>query len=115
MQRLVISLLATAGLVLASSMWVVHATPLTVGIPSQEFSPIQKVGCERAGDNCPYGYRIERHGGHGWSCEPCWQQKHGYNQRHYRDYGDRDENYEPRRYRQYDDGDYEGPRRYRNY
>ena len=37
MHKLVISLAATAGLVLASSMWVVHATPLTVGIPSQGF------------------------------------------------------------------------------
>jgi hypothetical protein len=65
MQKLVISLAATGGLVLASSMWVVHATPLTVGIPSQGFSPIEKIGCEGGPspkDRCPYGYRIARHG-----------------------------------------------------
>ena len=113
MQKLVGSLAAAAALVIASSMWIVHATPLTVGTSSREFSLIEKIGCESAGDNCPYGYRIKRHGGHGWSCEPCWPQRHGHYQHNYQDYGDRD--YEPRRYHQYNDEDYDGPRRYRDY
>jgi hypothetical protein len=112
MEKLVGSLAGTAALVLASSMCVAHATPFTLGTPSGEFSPIEKIGCAREGDNCPYGYRIERHGGRGWSCEPCWHQQHGYYRHNYQDYGDQD--YQ-RRPRQYGDGDYEEPRRYRDY
>jgi hypothetical protein len=110
MQKLVIALTATTALGLGSAVGVVKATPLTgsIATPSQEFSPIQKIGCERAGENCPYGYRIVKGRGHGWSCEPCWPQ-HGpkywrwgevdYEPRHYRDYDDR--YYEPRHYREY--------------
>jgi hypothetical protein len=76
MQKLVIAA-ATAGLVLASSMWVVHATPFIVGIPSQEFSPIEKIGCAKAG-KFPYGQYLVRHTGHGPSCEPCSPQKQEY-------------------------------------
>jgi hypothetical protein len=122
MQKLMITL-TTSALVLGSAVWVVKATPLTAstGISSQDYSPIEKIGCARAGDNCPYGYRIERHGGGRWSCEPCWQQgskyrdwgESDYQSRRYRQYGD--ENYEPRRYQQYDDRYYEEPRRYRDY
>jgi hypothetical protein len=123
MQKLMITL-TTSALVLGSAVWVVKATPLTgsAGISSQDYSPIEKIGCAKAGDNCPYGYRIERHGGGKWSCEPCWQGQQGskywqgdrdYEPRRYQQYGD--ENYEPRRYQQYDDRDYEEPRRYRDY
>lgn len=84
------------------------ATPLTVGIPSQEFSPIEKIGCARAGDNCPYGQRIVRGGG-GWWCEPCWRHGHG----HGNWSGNYDRDYEPRHYRDY--GDWDEPRRYRDY
>jgi hypothetical protein len=91
-----------------SMMWTAHATSMnTMDAFPRMFSPVEKIGCATAGDNCPYGYRIERHGGKGWSCEPCWDQKHG---SRYRDWNDR--YYEPRRYRDY--GDY-GPRRYRDY
>jgi hypothetical protein len=117
MQKLVIAL-TTSALVLGSAVWVVKATPLTgsTGISSQDYSPIEKIGCAKAGDNCPYGYRIERHGGGKWSCEPCWQQGSGdrdYEPRRYRQYGDED--YEGKHYRQYDNRDYEEPRRYRDY
>ena len=123
MQKLVAFLAATAALVLASSICVAHATPLPGATPPREFSPIERIGCARAGDNCPYGYRIERHGGRGWSCEPCDNQKHGYYQRDYQEDGDQDYpprryqqyGYEPWRYRQYDDGAYDGPRRYQDY
>jgi hypothetical protein len=101
---------ATAALMLCGTMvWAAHGTPLTgaIGPISRDFSPIEKVGCERSGDNCPLGYRIERHGGGRWTCEPCWDQKHG---SRYRDWNDRYS--EPRRYREY--GDY-GSRRYRDY
>jgi hypothetical protein len=101
MQKLMSSLAATAALVLCgSAFWVAQATPMTgpMGTPS-EFSPIEKVGCAQAGDNCPYGQRIVRGGGHGWWCEPCGYQKHGHYQQHYRDYDNRD--YEPRHYRDY--------------
>jgi hypothetical protein len=123
MQKLVIAL-TTSALVLGWTVWVVKAAPLTspIGTPSRN-SPIEKIGCVKAGDNCPYGYRIERHGGGSWSCEPCGNQKRGskyqgwgdrdYEPRRYQQYGG--ENYEPRRYQQYDDRDYEEPRRYRDY
>ena len=112
MQKRAIFLTATAALVLASSMWVVHAASFSVGIPSQKFWPIEKIGCEGRGEKCPYGFTAQRRDGH-LTCVPCWPQEHGYSHRRYRDYGD--ENYEPRRYRQYRDGDYEEPRRYRDY
>jgi hypothetical protein len=137
MQKLVIAF-TTSALVLGSAVWVVKAAPLTgsTGISSQDYSPIEKIGCAKAGDNCPYGYRIERHGRGKWSCEPCWQGQQGskyrdwgdrdYEPRHYQQYGGEnygprryqqygDESYEPRRYQQYDDRDYEEPRRYRDY
>ena len=72
-----------------SMMWAANAISLTnqvLSIPRE--SSLDKVGCERAGDNCPYGYRIERHGGKGWSCEPCWKRGEDYEPRRYRDYGD---------------------------
>jgi hypothetical protein len=98
-----------------------QATPLSSSstLVAQNSSALVQVGCERSGDNCPYGYRIERHGGHGWSCEPCWSQKHSYwgdrdyEPRHYREHGD--EGYEPRRYRNYGDDQGYDPRWYRNY
>jgi hypothetical protein len=123
MQKLFIAF-TTSALVLGSGIGAVRSTPLTdaAGMSSQHYSAMQKIGCTRAGDNCPYGYRIERHGGKGWSCEPCWEQKHGsryrdwndryYEPRQYRDYGE--EGYDPRRYRYYGDQGYD-PRWYRNY
>jgi hypothetical protein len=98
MRKLMIALTATAALVLCGSVaWVAQASPLTgaIGTPSQELSPLEKIGCQTAGDNCPYGQRIVRGGGGRWWCEPCWPQKHGqkywgggdqgYGQRHYRE------------------------------
>ena len=137
MQKLVIAL-TTSALVLGSAVWVVKAAPLagSTGLPAEDYSPIEKIGCAKSGDNCPYSYRIERHGGGNWSCEPCGEEQHGskhrdrgdrdYEPRHYGQYGGEnygprryqqygDENYEPRRYQQYDDRDYEEPRRYRDY
>jgi len=88
----IIVLTGIAALMLGGSMvWVAHATSLTntMGSFPREFSPIEKIGCERSGDNCPIGYRIERHGGGRWSCEPCWPQKQkywkGYGPRHYQE------------------------------
>jgi hypothetical protein len=77
MQKLVIAVAATAALVLCgSALWVAQATPFagSTGRPSQDFSPIERIGCTKAGDNCPYGQRIVRHTGHGPSCEPCSSQ-----------------------------------------
>jgi hypothetical protein len=116
------ALIALTALMLGSAVWAANATPLTGSIPtpSQNNSPMETVGCTTAGDNCPYGYRIERHGGKGWSCERCGDQKQGsryrdwndrYNEpRRYQDYG----NYEPRRYRDYDERYYQ-PRYNREY
>ena len=61
-----------AALMLGSSMmWTAHATSTNTmdafAFPSA-FSPIEKIGCEGAGEKCPYGYTIERHGRKGWSC-----------------------------------------------
>jgi hypothetical protein len=108
----------TFGLILGSAGWA-EATPLSGPPLAPNHSLLETIGCTTAGDNCPYGYRIERHGGKGWSCKPCWDQKHGsryrdedhrYDEprrhREYGDYGSRrsrdyDDNYEPRRYRDY--------------
>lgn len=92
MKRLRIAPAVSPLIVIGPWLWTSQTAPLG-SIP-----PIEKIGCARSGDKCPYGYRIERHGGHGWSCEPCWPQKHSY-------LGDRD--YEPKRYRDYDDQGYE--------
>jgi hypothetical protein len=76
MQKLVIAVAATAALVLCGSgSWVAQATPFdgSTGRPSQDYSPLEKIGCTKAGDNCPYGQRIVRHTGHGPACEPCSQ------------------------------------------
>ena len=119
MHKPLIALAGTAALMLGSAVSV-KAIPLSPGASSQDQSPIEEIGCVRAGDNCPYGYRIERHGGKGWSCEPCGDQKQGsryrdwndrYSEprRYYRGYGD----YQPRRYYR-DYGDY-GPRQYQEY
>ena len=77
MQRPMISFSAMAALVLCGGFWVAQATPLTssIGIPSQHYAPIEKVGCRHAGDTCPYGKRIVRHSGHGTTCEPCEESK----------------------------------------
>jgi hypothetical protein len=108
---------ATAALIVCGSvMWAAHASSVTssVGSLPRDFSVVKKIGCERAGDNCPYGYRIERHGGKGWSCTPCWKPGsryrdwNDYEPRRYRDYGD----YGERRYRRYEDERYYEPRRY---
>jgi hypothetical protein len=93
--------------VAGSMMCAANAISLTnqvLAIPRE--SSLDKVGCERAGDNCPYGYRIERHGGKGWSCEPCWKRGEDYEPRRYRD------DYGERRYRHYEDERYYEPRRY---
>jgi hypothetical protein len=74
MRRLMISLLATAALVLCGPAFsVAQASPLasSIGIPSQHYSPIENIGCRHAGDTCPYGKRIVRHSGRGTTCEPC--------------------------------------------
>jgi hypothetical protein len=90
-----------------SMMWTAHATSTnTMDAFPSAFSPIEKIGCEGAGEKCPYGYTIERHGRKGWSCKPCWDQRQG---SRYRDWNDRD--YGPRRYRDYDER-YNEPRRY---
>ena len=78
MGRLMFSLSATAALLLCGAAFsVAQATPLvgSMGIPSQHYAPIEKVGCRHAGDTCPYGKRIVRHSGHGTSCEPCEESK----------------------------------------
>jgi hypothetical protein len=119
MRKPFIALAGTTALMLGSAVSV-KAIPLSPGASSQDQSPIEEIGCVTAGDNCPYGYRIERHGGKGWSCEPCGDQKQGsryrdwndrYSEprRYYRGYGD----YQPRRYYR-DYGDY-GPRQYQEY
>src|SRR5262245_10371301 len=98
MKRALIPL--SASLVLGSAVWAVEATPLSSSpaTPSQDYSPIEKVGCMEEG-KCPYGYTIKKLGvGKGYSCEPCWDQKQG---SRYRD--DHNEYYEPRRYREYGD------------
>jgi hypothetical protein len=76
MGRLMFSLSATAALC-GAAFSVAQATPLasSIGIPSQRYSPIEKIGCRHAGDNCPYGKRIVRHSGHGTTCEPCDESK----------------------------------------
>jgi hypothetical protein len=81
MQKLIIAVAATAAFVLrGSAFWVAQATPFagSTGRPSQDYSPIEKIGCAKAGDNCPYGQHIVRHSGHGTSCEPCSPQTQGY-------------------------------------
>jgi hypothetical protein len=80
MQKLVIAVTATAALGLCgSAFWVAQATPFAgpTGRPLQGYSPIEKIGCAKGGDICPYGQRIVRHSGHGPSCEPCSPQKQG--------------------------------------
>jgi len=76
MGRLMFSLSATAALC-GAAFSVAHATPLapSIGILSQHHSPIAKIGCRHATDNCPYGKRIVRHRGHGTTCEPCEESK----------------------------------------
>jgi hypothetical protein len=77
MRKPIIGLAGSAALLCGSMVWAAHATPLTItgGPIPGEFSLIEKIGCERPGDNCPIGYRIERHGGGSWSCVPCWGKK----------------------------------------
>jgi hypothetical protein len=68
MQKLVIAVAATGALVLCgSAFWVAQATPFagSTGRPSQDYSPIEKIGCAKGGDICPYGQRVVRHTGHG--------------------------------------------------
>jgi hypothetical protein len=129
MQKLMIAFTATAALVVCGSAFS-QATPFSrsVGRPSEDFySLIKKIGCRHAGDNCPYGQRIVRHGGHGISCEPCWSQNPGPKQgnangngdQNYRDYGNQNyrdyggapppsyyQGYSQGPYRDWDDGDY---------
>jgi hypothetical protein len=77
MQKLMMAVAATAAFMLCGFFWVAQATPLagSTGRPSQDSSPIEKIGCTKAGDICPYGQRVVRHTGHGPSCEPCSSQK----------------------------------------
>jgi hypothetical protein len=76
MQKLVIAVAATAAVVLCGSASVAQATPFaSTGRPSPDSSPIEKIGCTKGGDICPYGQRVVRHTGHGPSCEPCSSQK----------------------------------------
>jgi hypothetical protein len=86
-----------------SMMWAAHATSLmnTAGSLPRAFSPVEKIGCTRAGSNCPKGYQLDRYG------ERCIRCGGGYYEpRRYRDY----DYYEPRRHRDYD---YQyAPRRY---
>jgi hypothetical protein len=109
MRKLVVTLTATAALILGSA-GLAKATPLLIGAESPNQSPIESVGCTRTGDNCPIGFAIKRHGGGSWSCVPC-SGKQNYGSR----YRDRDEEYsEPRRYREYDERHY-APRYPREY
>jgi len=104
MRKTIIALAGTTALLCGSLVWAAHAnSPTSSGASFPHNSPIERIGCTQSGDNCPYGYRIERHGGRGWSCKPCWDQKQGSRHR-----DDDDEYYEPRRYRQYGE-DYYGP------
>jgi len=123
MRKTIIALAGTTALLCGSLVWAAHAnSPTSSGASFPHNSPTERIGCTQSGDNCPYGYRIERHDRKGWSCKPCWDQKQGsrhrddddeyYEPRRYRQYGE--EYYGPRRYRDYDDGYYE-PRRYREY
>jgi hypothetical protein len=89
----VIALVAVAALILSGSIVSsAQANPLSnaaAGSYARIFSQVERVGCTRAGDNCPYGQRIVRGGGHGWWCEPCAQNygpKHGNWSGNYRDY-----------------------------
>jgi hypothetical protein len=108
MYKPIVVLTGIAALMLGGSMAANAASVAnTMGEFPRAFSPVEKIGCTSSGDKCPYGYRIEKHGGKGWSCERCGDQKQG---SRYRDWNDRYN--EPRRYREY--GDY-GPRRYRDY
>jgi hypothetical protein len=57
--------------------WFRKATPSSGPLPAPTQKLLKMVGCTRTGDNCAYGYRIERHGGGWWSCRPCWDKKQG--------------------------------------
>jgi hypothetical protein len=105
MYKPMVVLIGTAALMLHGSNAASVAN--TMGEFPRAFSPVEQIGCTTAGDRCAYGYRIEKHGGKGWSCELCSNQRHGSSR--YRDWNDR--YYEPRRYRDYDHR-YYGPRRY---
>jgi len=76
MQKLVIAVAATAAVVVCGSACVAQAIPFAAfrGMPSPD-SLIEKIGCTKGGDICPYGQRVVRHTGHGPSCEPCSSQK----------------------------------------
>jgi hypothetical protein len=104
MRKSQIALTTAAALTLCGSMvWAAHATSLmnTAGSLPRAFSPVEKIGCTRAGSNCPKGYQLDRYGER---CIPCGGGY--YEPRRYRDY----DYYEPRRRRDYDDQ--YAPRRY---
>jgi hypothetical protein len=78
MRRPIISLSATAALLLCASVFsAAQANPFasSMGTLSADYSPLETIGCQHAGDNCPYGKRIVRHSGHGTTCEPCESKK----------------------------------------
>jgi hypothetical protein len=125
MHKALVAFTSTVPLALLGwGVWVAEANSLSSALrPLSQNHFIEQIGCKGGPspeDRCPYGYRIERHGGGSWFCEPCWQQRYGsryrdgeggyYEPRRYRGYGD----YESRHYREYNDGYYE-PRRYREY
>jgi hypothetical protein len=58
MRKLVVTLSAAA--LIIGSAGLVKATPLVMGVPSPNQSPIERVGCTRSGDNCPIGFAIKR-------------------------------------------------------
>src|SRR4029078_1376225 len=107
---------AMAAMTLCGMVWAAHANPLvnTVGALPRVFSPIEKIGCKKAGRDCPKSYQLGRYG-QCMSCstgQPLYGSRQGdYGLRRYRDYDQGD--YEPRRYRHYDDEEYYEPRRYR--
>jgi len=68
MRKTIIALAGTTALLCGSLVWAAHAnSPTSSGASFPHNSPIERIGCTQSGDNCPYGYRIERHGGKGWS------------------------------------------------
>jgi hypothetical protein len=69
MQKLMIVVI-TALALCGSAFWVVEAAP-SAGRPSQDYSPIENIACNKGGDKCPYGFAVKKSGGHGWHCEPC--------------------------------------------
>ena len=102
MHKPTLLLTATAALTLCGClMWAAHATSLmnTTSLWSRDFSPVEKIGCGKAGSDCPKGYQLDQYG----RCKSCTTGELLYGPRH-GDYG-------PRHYRDYDDR-YYGPKRY---